>query len=43
MLAAIGKPREALRAVLVHVIFNIAVVLVWIMFISYLAEFVVWI
>jgi phosphate:Na+ symporter len=42
MLAAIGKPREALRAALVHVVFNVSGVLVWVMFISYLAEFVVW-
>lgn len=42
MLAAIGKPREAMRAALVHVIFNIGGVLVWILFISHLAEFVVW-
>ncbi len=42
MLASIGKPREALRAALVHVIFNVGGVLVWIMFIPYLAEFVVW-
>ncbi len=42
MLASIGKPREALRAALVHVIFNIGGVLLWVMFIPYLAEFVVW-
>lgn len=42
MLASIGKPREALRAALVHVIFNIGGVLVWVMFIPYLAEFVMW-
>jgi phosphate:Na+ symporter len=42
MLASIGKPKEALRAALVHVIFNIGGVLIWVMFIPYLAEFVVW-
>jgi len=42
MLASIGKPREALRAALVHVIFNVGGVLLWIMFIPYLAELVVW-
>jgi phosphate:Na+ symporter len=42
MLAAIGKPREAVRAALVHVIFNIAGVLLWIMFIEQLAQFVAW-
>lgn len=40
MLASIGKPREAVRAAMVHVIFNIAGVLVWLMFIPQLAEFV---
>jgi phosphate:Na+ symporter len=42
MLAAIGKPREAVRAALVHVIFNIAGVLLWVMFIEQLANFVAW-
>jgi phosphate:Na+ symporter len=43
MLAAIGKPREAVRAALVHVIFNIAGVLLWVMFIEQLANFVAWV
>lgn len=38
-LAAIGKPREAVRAAVVHVLFNIAGVLVWILFIDRLAAF----
>jgi phosphate:Na+ symporter len=42
MLAAIGKPREALRASLVHVLFNVLGVLLWVGFIPYLAEFVTW-
>jgi len=42
MLASIGKPREALRASLVHVLFNVAGVLVWVAFITQLAEFVTW-
>ncbi len=42
MLASIGKPREALRAALVHVFFNIGGVLVWVLFIPYLADVVVW-
>jgi len=42
MLAAIGKPREALRAALVHVFFNVFGVLVWIGFIPHLAQFVAW-
>jgi phosphate:Na+ symporter len=40
MLASIGKPREAVRAALVHVMFNIAGVLVWVGFIDQLAAFV---
>ena len=37
-LAAIGKPREAVRAAAVHTIFNVAGVLVWIGFIPQLAD-----
>ncbi|MCP4040336.1 MAG: Na/Pi cotransporter family protein [Gammaproteobacteria bacterium] len=40
MLASIGKPREAIRAAVVHVMFNIFGVLVWLAFIPHLAEFV---
>ncbi len=40
MLASIGKRREAIRAALVHVIFNIAGVLLWVAFIDYLADLV---
>jgi phosphate:Na+ symporter len=40
MLASIGKPREALRAALVHVLFNVLGVLVWIGLIGTLAEVV---
>jgi len=40
MLAAIGKPREALRAAVVHVLFNVAGVLLWIGFVDQLANFV---
>lgn len=40
MLASIGKPREAVRAAAVHVFFNIAGVLIWVMFIDQLAELV---
>jgi phosphate:Na+ symporter len=43
LLASIGKPREAVRAAVVHVLFNIAGVLVWVGFISQLADFVRWI
>ncbi len=40
MLASIGKPREAIRAALVHVLFNIFGVLLWVSFIDHLAQFV---
>jgi phosphate:Na+ symporter len=42
LLASIGKPREALRAAAVHVLFNILGVLVWLGFIAHLANFVSW-
>jgi phosphate:Na+ symporter len=42
VLAAIGKPREAVRAAVVHVLFNVAGVLVWVSLIDQLAEFVRW-
>jgi phosphate:Na+ symporter len=42
VLAAIGKPREAMRAALVHVLFNVFGVLLWVGFIGYLAELVTW-
>jgi phosphate:Na+ symporter len=41
LLAAIGKPTDAVRAAAVHILFNIAGVLVWILFIPQLADFVV--
>jgi len=43
LLASIGKPREAVRAAVVHVLFNVAGVLVWVGLIAQLAEFVRWI
>ncbi|NIA69802.1 Na/Pi cotransporter family protein [Pelagibius litoralis] len=39
-LAVIGKPREAVRAALVHVLFNVAGVLIWIGLIGELADLV---
>jgi len=42
MLASIGKPREAVRAALVHVFFNVAGVLIWVGLIDQLAAFVQW-
>jgi len=42
LLAAIGKPREAVRAALVHVLFNVFGVLLWVLFIPQLAQFVTW-
>ncbi len=41
MLAAIGKPVDAIRASVVHITFNIAGVLLWVMFIPQLADFIV--
>lgn len=41
LLAALGKPREAFRAALVHVLFNVLGVLVWLAFIDELAGVVV--
>ena len=40
LLAAIGKPREAVRAATTHVLFNVAGVLLWVGFIDQLAAFV---
>jgi len=40
MLAAIGKPREALRAAVTHVLFNVAGVLLWLAFVDQLAALV---
>ena len=40
-LAALGKPREALRAAMVHLLFNVGGVLIWLPFISVLAGWVV--
>lgn len=41
MLSTIGKPREALRAAMVHVIFNVAGVLIWLGLINHLADWVI--
>jgi phosphate:Na+ symporter len=38
LLAALGKPTEAVRAAVVHISFNIAGVLVWLPFLNVLAE-----
>ncbi len=40
LLASIGKTREAFRAAVVHILFNVAGVLVWVAFIHQLAVFV---
>lgn len=40
LLAAVGKPREALRAAVTHVFFNVAGVLLWLGFVDQLATFV---
>ncbi len=41
-LASIGKPREAVRAAVVHTLFNVAGVLLWIAFIPQLVELAYW-
>jgi phosphate:Na+ symporter len=41
ILAALGKPAEAVRAAVVHILFNIAGVVLWVMFIPQLADFIV--
>jgi len=41
LLAALGKPREALRAAAVHVLFNVLGVLIWVAFIDQLAALVI--
>ena len=40
LLASLGKPREAVRVAAVHVVFNIAGVLIWLPFIALLAGWV---
>ena len=40
LLAAVGKPREALRAAVTHVLFNVAGVLLWLGFVAQLADLV---
>ena len=42
MLASIGKPREAVRAALAHVGFNVIGVTIWYAFIPQLVQFVTW-
>ena len=42
LLASIGKPREAVRAGVVHILFNIIGVVIWIGFIDQLAQMVTW-
>jgi phosphate:Na+ symporter len=41
LLAALGKPREAVRAASIHVLFNVLGVIVWLAFIDQLAGWVV--
>jgi len=42
-LAVIGKPREAVRAAVVHALFNVTGVIIWIGFIPQLAQLAEWI
>lgn len=41
LLATLGKSREALRAAMVHVLFNVAGVIIWLPFVSVLAGWVI--
>ena len=41
ILASLGKPVGAVRAAMVHILFNVAGVLLWFMFIPQLADFVI--
>ncbi len=43
LLASIGKPREAVRAAVVHIMFNVLGVIIWFAFIPQLAAFTTWI
>lgn len=40
LLAVIGKPREAVRAAVVHLLFNVCGVLIWLPFIGFIADLV---
>ena len=40
LLASIGKPRDAVRAAMVHIMFNVAGVAIWVFFIDQLANIV---
>ncbi len=42
LLASAGKSREAVRAAVVHVVFNVAGVLLWVAFVDQLAQAVTW-
>lgn len=43
ILASVGKPPEAVRAAVVHILFKVVGVLIWLAFIDQLATFVRWI
>jgi len=43
LLASVGKTREALRAAVVHVLFNVAGVLLWVWFVDQLAAIAAWV
>ena len=40
LIAAVGRPREAVRAAVIHVLFNVAGVVIWLAFIDQLADVV---
>jgi phosphate:Na+ symporter len=43
LLAALGKPQDALRAAVVHVVYNVLGAVLWIAFIDQLASMAVWV
>ncbi len=42
LMAAVGQPKEALRVGLIHVIFNVGGVILWLPFLSILSESAIW-
>ncbi|MBC2600223.1 Na/Pi cotransporter family protein [Puniceicoccus vermicola] len=42
LMAAVGQPRIALRVAMIHVLFNVGGVLIWLPFLPYLADIALW-
>ncbi len=42
LMATVGQPREALRVALLHVLFNVGGVLIWLPFLPYLSDIALW-